>query len=79
MPYRTFFVTEEIGSLNLLREGKPADQVHFVGHVMIDNLFHQVKKLEDENVETYSVFNLKPGGRDVLQLFNNSAERETRA
>ena len=81
MPYRTFFVTEEIGSLNLLREGKPADQVHFVGHVMIDNLFHQVKKLEDENVETYSVFNLKPAKKTyafmTLHRPSNVDDRKT--
>ncbi|MFH1079155.1 MAG: UDP-N-acetylglucosamine 2-epimerase, partial [Pseudomonadota bacterium] len=53
-------VTEESGVQNLVREGKHKDQIHFVGHVMIDNLLHQVKKLEDEKVETYSVFNLKP-------------------
>ena len=40
-----FFVTEESGSVNLLREGKPEGQVHFVGHVMIDNLLYQVGKL----------------------------------
>jgi UDP-N-acetylglucosamine 2-epimerase (non-hydrolysing) len=40
-----FFVTEESGSKNLLREGKPAESVHFVGHVMIDNLFHQLEKI----------------------------------
>jgi UDP-N-acetylglucosamine 2-epimerase (non-hydrolysing) len=55
-----FFVTEESGSRNLLREGKTANRVHFVGHVMIDNLLHQVKKLEDEDVEAFSVFSLKP-------------------
>ena len=32
-----FFVTEESGSANLLREGKREGQIHFVGHVMIDN------------------------------------------
>ena len=41
-----FFVTEESGSRNLLREGKPADRVHFVGHVMIDNLLHQLGKMK---------------------------------
>jgi len=40
-----FFVTEESGSANLLREGKPAEQVHFAGHVMIDNLLYQVGKM----------------------------------
>ncbi|MFH0726554.1 MAG: UDP-N-acetylglucosamine 2-epimerase (non-hydrolyzing) [Pseudomonadota bacterium] len=42
-----FFVTEESGATNLRREGKPADRIHLVGHVMIDNLLHQVKKLEN--------------------------------
>lgn len=55
-----FFVTEESGSRNLLREGKPADRVHLVGHVMIDNLLHQVNKLKVEDVKTFSVFSLKP-------------------
>jgi len=41
-----FFVTEESGRQNLLAEGKPADRVHFVGHVMIDNLLHQVEKIK---------------------------------
>jgi len=41
-----FFVTEEQGLENLLKEGKAQDRIHFVGHVMIDNLFFQLKKLE---------------------------------
>ncbi len=41
-----FFVTEQSGVDNLLKEGKPEDKIHFVGHVMIDNLFYQVKQLE---------------------------------
>ena len=41
-----FFVTEEQGMENLLREGKPESKVHFVGHVMIDNLFYQLEKLK---------------------------------
>ncbi|BBA37556.1 UDP-N-acetylglucosamine 2-epimerase [Methylocaldum marinum] len=40
-----FFVTEKSGADHLLAEGKPKDSIHFVGHVMIDNLFHQVEKL----------------------------------
>jgi hypothetical protein len=47
MPFPiTFFVTEESGEQNLLREGQPADRVFFVGHVMIDNLFYQVEQLK---------------------------------
>ncbi|MCB1954267.1 MAG: UDP-N-acetylglucosamine 2-epimerase (non-hydrolyzing) [Rhodocyclaceae bacterium] len=45
-----FFVTEPSGRDNLLREGKPASAVHYVGHVMVDNLFYQADKLD--NFET---------------------------
>jgi len=41
-----FFVTEEQGMENLLKEGKSENKIQFVGHVMIDNLFFQLKKLE---------------------------------
>ena len=40
-----FFVTEESGKRNLLNEGKSKERIHFVGHVMIDNLLYQAKKL----------------------------------
>lgn len=54
-----FFVTEESGAENLFHEGKPKERVHFVGNVMIDNLFHQLKKLHTDHVEKFSVFPLK--------------------
>lgn len=41
-----FFVTEESGATNLLAEGKSRDKIHEVGHVMIDNLLHQVEILK---------------------------------
>lgn len=40
-----FFVTEPSGVDNLLREGHTRESIHFVGHVMIDNLFYQVDRL----------------------------------
>src|SRR3990172_7336038 len=40
-----FFVTEPSGAEHLLREGKPASAIHYVGHVMVDNLFYQADKL----------------------------------
>jgi UDP-N-acetylglucosamine 2-epimerase (non-hydrolysing) len=40
-----FYVTEENGVANLLSEGKPRDRIHFVGHVMIDNLLFQLRRL----------------------------------
>jgi len=39
------FVTEFSGVENLLREGHSAKSIHYVGNVMIDNLFYQNKKL----------------------------------
>jgi len=63
-----FFVTEESGAENLLLEGKPRERIHFVGHVMIDNLLHQVKKLESDHVERFSVFRLKQEHRKYAFL-----------
>ena len=40
-----YFVTEEDGEKNLLAEGKARAAIHFVGHVMIDNLFFQLAQL----------------------------------
>ena len=40
-----FFVTEKSGIEHLRREGHADSQIHFVGHVMIDNLLHQVTRL----------------------------------
>ena len=41
-----FFVTEPSGAENLRKEGQPEANVFFVGHVMIDNLFYEIAKLE---------------------------------
>jgi UDP-N-acetylglucosamine 2-epimerase (non-hydrolysing) len=40
-----FFVTEPSGVAHLKREGKRHAAIHHVGHVMVDNLLYQVKKL----------------------------------
>lgn len=40
-----FFVTEQNAVDNLKKEGKPENRIYFVGHVMIDNLLYQLKKL----------------------------------
>lgn len=40
-----FFVTETSGVTHLQREGKPDSAIHYVGHVMVDNLLFQVEKL----------------------------------
>ncbi len=40
-----FFVTESAGVENLRREGKSPSAIHYVGHVMIDNLLYQTARL----------------------------------
>ncbi|MDY7000440.1 MAG: UDP-N-acetylglucosamine 2-epimerase (non-hydrolyzing) [Thermodesulfobacteriota bacterium] len=55
-----FFVTEQSGVDNLLREGKTRGQIHFVGHVMIDNLLFQKKRLENEDASGFSTARQKP-------------------
>lgn len=40
-----FFVTEPSGVEHLRREGKADAAIHYVGHVMVDNLLYQADKL----------------------------------
>jgi UDP-N-acetylglucosamine 2-epimerase (non-hydrolysing) len=53
------FVTEESGRQNLLREGKAPERIHFVGHVMIDNLLYQAGRLDEETTKGFSTYDLK--------------------
>lgn len=45
-----FFVTEPSGVTNLRKEGHSKDKIFFVGHVMIDNLYHEYAK--SQNIES---------------------------
>ena len=54
-----FFVTEESGAANLIQEGKANNRIHFVGNVMIDNLFHQVGKLDGYAPERFATSEVK--------------------
>jgi len=42
-----YFVTEPAGEQNLLREGQAPEKIHYVGHVMIDNLLYQAARLAE--------------------------------
>jgi UDP-N-acetylglucosamine 2-epimerase (non-hydrolysing) len=44
------FVTEPAGVANLKREGKADSAIHFVGHVMVDNLLYQAELLRHADV-----------------------------
>ena len=82
-----FFVTEESGAYNLLREGKDANRIHMVGHVMIDNLLYQIGKINGMNKKIFPLNSLKesagkylfmtlhrPSNVDDRQTFVNIAE-----
>jgi len=44
-----FFVTEPSGVAHLRREGKPDSAIHYVGHVMVDNVLFQANKLQESD------------------------------
>lgn len=63
-----FFVTEESAVKNLLREGKSHRSIHFVGNVMIDNLFHQLEKLDKTDPKVFATRALKEEVKDYIFL-----------
>lgn len=63
-----FFVTEPSGVEHLQREGKLDSAIHYVGHVMVDNVLYQAEKIAHTNTtgfETDAFKNaaLAKGGR----------------
>jgi len=42
------FTTEKEANANLLKEGHARQNIHFVGHVMIDNLLYQLRKIGEQ-------------------------------
>ncbi len=78
-----FFVTEPAGRANLLHEGKREEQVFFVGHVMVDNLFHQRDQLEHADRSGFESEGLKArlGRYGVVTMHrpSNVDDRETLA
>lgn len=76
-----FFVTEKSAIENLVKEGKNKDKIHLVGNVMIDNLFHQLKQLDKENLSQFPTHDLKKDVGDYVFLTlhrpSNVDSRET--
>jgi len=74
-----FYVTEKSGVENLRREGKPEAAIRFVGHVMIDNLMHQIEKLKRIDRKNLVSEKLKTGAYAALTLHRpgNVDDRET--
>ena len=48
-----FFVTEPSAVSHLQREGKPDSAIHYVGHVMVDNVLYQAEKLTATDTSAY--------------------------
>src|SRR5690606_12598556 len=59
-----FFVTEPSGQQHLLKEGKLASAIHYVGHVMVDNLLYQVKQLAQANTDHFETSSIKSSLKD---------------
>lgn len=54
-----FFVTEPSGIAHLKREGKPDSAIHYVGHVMVDNLLYQAEKLAGTGASGFEISDFK--------------------
>jgi UDP-N-acetylglucosamine 2-epimerase (non-hydrolysing) len=54
-----YFVTEPEAIKNLINEGHNIDKIHYVGNVMIDNLFFQKEKLNNLPSVNFSTSKLK--------------------
>jgi len=63
-----FFVTERAAVDNLRTEGKPARQIFFVGHTMIDNLLFEVDKLAHADRSRFYSESLKVKLKDYAVL-----------
>ena len=72
-----FFVTESSGVDNLLREGKSEAAVFMVGHVMIDNLLHQVEKLKECDSSGFGVAELKSKHPDYFFVLSPLTHTDT--
>lgn len=58
-----FFVTEPSGVQHLKQEGKPDAAIHYVGHVMVDNLLYQADKLRHADTNCYETAAYKTAHR----------------
>lgn len=80
------FVTEPSGLENLRHEGRPESAIHFVGNVMIDNLFYQKWRIEGMDPTSFRLTGFKqrhrrygvvtlhrPSNVDNLEIFSGLA------
>jgi len=53
------FTTEKTANDNLIKEGVPKENIHFVGHVMVDNLLYQKDRLQNIDPAEFSTYRYK--------------------
>lgn len=59
-----FFVTEPSAVEHLRREGKPESAIHYVGHVMVDNVLYQADKLARSDTSGFETSAFKAACKD---------------
>lgn len=64
-----FFVTEPAALEHLKREGKPDSAVHYVGHVMVDNVLFQADKLAGADTSGFDTAAFKAARLDARQRY----------
>jgi UDP-N-acetylglucosamine 2-epimerase (non-hydrolysing) len=64
-----FFVTEPAALEHLRREGKPDSAVHYVGHVMVDNVLYQADKLAHTDTSGFETSAFKQARQDAGQRY----------
>jgi UDP-N-acetylglucosamine 2-epimerase (non-hydrolysing) len=62
-----FFVTEPAALEHLQREGKKQDAIHYVGHVMVDNVLYQADKLAHTDTSGFETSAWKAARKDAGQ------------
>jgi len=64
-----FFVTEPAALEHLRREGKPDSAVHYVGHVMVDNVLYQADKLANTDTSGFDTSAFKQARQDAGERY----------
>jgi UDP-N-acetylglucosamine 2-epimerase (non-hydrolysing) len=64
-----FFVTEPAALEHLKREGKADSAVHYVGHVMVDNVLYQADKLAHADTSAFETSSFKKARQDAGQRY----------
>jgi UDP-N-acetylglucosamine 2-epimerase (non-hydrolysing) len=59
-----FFVTEPSAVQHLRREGKSEDKIHYVGHVMVDNVLYQADKLSNADTTGFETTGFKAAQKE---------------